>query len=479
MDHRKNTKIVATLGPMSSSEAVIEKLITAGADIFRLNFSHGTHEDHQQSFEIIRRLEQKVGRPITILMDLQGPKLRIGKFKDGGTDLQANQTFRLELKERVGNSTNITLPHPEIFAALASGTELLLDDGKIRLKVESCGADFAETKVLVPGYLSDHKGLNVPGVQLPLSVLTTKDRHDLKFGLQLGVDCVALSFVQKPEDVAEARSIIKGRAKIVSKIEKPAAIDQLEEIIALSDAVMVARGDLGVEVAPEEVPGIQKRIIRFCRLAGKPVIVATQMLESMIDNPTPTRAEASDVATAVYEGADAVMLSAESASGNWPVESVAMMTRIINQVEQDECYRAALTTNAANPESTAADAITFAASHVAQTIAAKAIVTFTTLGSTTLRASRARPSVPILALTSAIETARFLNLVWGTSPVVISDVVDFFHFSEETSRVTKTKGFAQSGDKVIVTAGVPDSLAGKTNIFAPGTTNLLRILKVS
>jgi pyruvate kinase len=478
MRRQRNTKMVATLGPASATPEMIEKLFLAGVDVVRLNFSHGTHDDHLKSYDIIRALEKKINHPIAILMDLQGPKLRVGKFKVGHIDLKVGQEFRLDLSEAAGDESRIQLPHPEIFAALVAGADLLLDDGKIRLKVSDCGPDYALTTVVIAGALSNNKGLNVPGVSLPISPLTEKDRRDLAFGLELGMDMVALSFVQKPEDVEEARQIIQGRAKIISKLEKPSAIEHLNAIVTLSDGIMVARGDLGVEMDLEEVPSLQKQIIRACRLAGKPVIVATQMLESMIKNPSPTRAEASDVATAVYEGADAVMLSAESASGQYPLEAVSMMDRIIERVEHDPLYRSGLKATSSLPEATAADAITTAASQVANTISARTIITYTTTGSTTVRASRERPEVPILALTSSASTARFLSLVWGVHAVIIQELIDFFHMSQEASRVALAEGFAESGDMVVLTAGIPFQVSGKTNIFVSGTTNLLRIVEV-
>ena len=339
MRRTRNAKIVATLGPASSDKETIRQLFIAGVDVFRLNFSHGNPADHRERFAVLRALEVETGRPIGILADLQGPKLRVGTFADGPVMLVEGTAFRLDLDPSPGNVQRVGMPHPEIFAALVPGAELLLDDGKLRLVVERCGPEFAETRVVVGGKISERKGVNVPGVVLPITALTVKDRRDLELALELGADWIALSFVQRPEDVAEARALIGDRALIISKLEKPSAIDRLDEIVALSDGLMVARGDLGVELPAERVPAIQKRILRSCRRMGKPVIVATQMLESMIDSPVPTRAEASDVATAIYDGADAVMLSAESAAGKYPVAAVDMMNRIIEQVESDPAYR--------------------------------------------------------------------------------------------------------------------------------------------
>jgi pyruvate kinase len=467
MRRRRKAKIIATLGPSSSDASAIRALFEAGADVFRLNFSHGTHDDHRERLQIIRDLEREAGRPIGAMLDLQGPKLRVGKIDGGEAELKTGATYRLDLDKMAGDSVRAPLPHPEVFKVLAPGTLLLLDDGKLRLQVQDCGLDYAETIVLAGGPLSNHKGVNVPGVVLPISPLTKKDRADLRLGLDLGVDWVALSFVQRPEDLAEARKLIAGRAAVMSKIEKPAAIDRLAELVELSDAVMVARGDLGVEMPPEAVPGRQKEIIRACRLAGKPVVVATQMLDSMVHSPAPTRAEASDVATAVYDGADAVMLSAESAAGDYPVESVTMMDRIIQSTEQDRSYRPILHALHPEPEATAADAITAAAAQVATTIGAAAIVSYTMSGSTALRAARERPDVPIIVLTNSLKTAQRLALLWGAHCVHTADVSTTREMVAKACRIAAEENFTSAGGKIVVTAGVP--------FGTPGTTNLLRI----
>ncbi len=467
MRRHRRAKIVATLGPASASPEMIRTLFDEGADMFRLNFSHGSHADHAERVKIIRRIERDVERPIGILLDLQGPKLRVGVMENGAVELVAGATFRLDLSKDAGIQTRAPMPHPEIFEALREGTDLLLDDGKIRLTVTDCGRDFAETKVVTGGILSDRKGVNVPEVVLAMSPITNKDRKDLDFGLSLGVDWIGLSFVQRPEDVAEARKIIGRRASIMSKLEKPAAITRLDEIVALSDGIMVARGDLGVELPPEDVPSLQKRIIRASREAGKPVVVATQMLESMISAPAPTRAEASDVATAVYDGADAVMLSAESAAGDYPREAVAMMNRIIERVEQDPNYRAIMEAVELDPEATSSDAITAAAAQVARTVRAAAIVTFTTSGSTALRAARERPTVPILCLTMRRETARRLAVAWGAHCVVTEDFQDFDDMVDKSCALALREEFATDGQRIVITAGVP--------FGTPGATNILRI----
>jgi len=466
----RNAKIVATLGPASCNEGVIKTLLEKGADVFRLNFSHGTYGDHQKNFEILRKLEHDFNRPITILMDLQGPKLRVGTFAEGKISLKTNQGFRLDLNPEPGNQDRVCLPHPEIFKAIQTGTDLLLDDGKLRLKVVRHTSDSIETIVTTGGELSNRKGVNVPDIMLPLSALTDKDRRDLDFGLMLGVDWVALSFVQKPEDILEAQQLIKGRAKIIAKLEKPMAIQYLDEIVRLSDAIMVARGDLGVEMLPEEVPSIQKRIIHSCRQAGKSVVVATQMLDSMIYNPSPTRAEASDVATAIYDGVDAVMLSAETASGEYPVETVAMMDRIITQTERDPVYRQMIDNSRPQPLSTVSDSITASARQIAHIIAIPVIVTFSDTGSTTLRAARERPESPILALTANLQTARFLGLVWGAHAVLIPPITSFSDMVETACHLACKQNFTKKGEHILITAGVPFGMAGGTNI--------LRIAKV-
>jgi len=467
--HRK-AKIIATLGPSTSNEESIRALYLAGADVFRLNFSHGSHEDHRESMFLIRRLEREVERPIGVLLDLQGPKLRVGTMENGTVELEPGKKFRLDLEETPGTAARAPLPHPEVFAALDRGTLLLLDDGKLRLEVEDCGPDFAETEVVTGGPLSDRKGVNVPGAVLPISPLTEKDLADLEFGLDLGADWVGLSFVQRPEDLVEARRLIEGRASVMTKVEKPAAVDCLSELVALTDAVMVARGDLGVEMPPEQVPSRQKEMIRACRLAGKPVVVATQMLDSMVHNPAPTRAEASDVATAVYDGADAVMLSAETAVGDYPSEAVAMMDRIIESTEQDPSYKAILHALHTEPEATPADAISSAVAQVARTISAACIASYTMSGSTALRAARERPESPILVLTNKMETARRLAVLWGAHCVHTSDVSNTQEMVDKACRIALQEGIANLGNALVITAGVP--------FGTPGTTNLLRIATV-
>jgi pyruvate kinase len=467
MRRRRATKIVATLGPATASPDKIAALFEAGVDVFRLNFSHGAQADHKARFETVRALERTTGRPIGVMADLQGPKLRVGTFAGGRVRLQEGAAFRLDLDKTPGDTQRASLPHPEVFAALARDTDLLLDDGNIRLRVEACGKDFAQTRVITGGNLSDRKGVNVPNAVLPLSPLTVKDRSDLAFALDMGADWIALSFVQRPEDVAEARKLIGGRAGVLVKLEKPAAITKLDEIIELSEAVMVARGDLGVEMPPEDVPPLQRRIIAACRVAGKPVVVATQMLESMMRLPVPTRAEASDVATAVYEGADAVMLSAETASGEYPVEAVKMMNRIIRRVQADPAYFPSLHATTAASDHTPSDAISAAAGLVAHTIGAAAIMSYTTSGTTALRAARERPDVPIIALTSSLQTARRLALAWGLHCMHTADVNNFTDMVQKATHTAHGEGFAEKGERVVITAGVP--------FGTPGATNVLRI----
>jgi pyruvate kinase len=468
MRRTRQAKIVATLGPASSSPEMIRQLFASGVDVFRLNFSHGTAADHRARVELLRGLESESGRPISILADLQGPKLRVGRFAGGKVRLEPGASFRLSLGEMAGDATGCSLPHPEIFAALQPGCELLIDDGRLRLTVESCGPDHAATRVVVGGDVSDHKGVNVPGVMLPLSALTTKDRRDLDTALELGADWIALSFVQRPEDLHEIRALVGGRAGIMSKIEKPAAISRLDEIVELSDSVMVARGDLGVEMPAEQVPAIQKRIVRSCRRLGRPVIIATQMLDSMVASPVPTRAEASDVATAIYDGADAVMLSAESASGRYPVEAVAMMDRIIVEVERDPLYRQLIDASHVAVEAGDADVAQAVCSAMRGTVAllrASAVVTYTSSGITTLRAARERPAAPVVSLTPNIGVARRLALGWGVHSVHAQDVSDVQEMVDGGLAAVRRDGFAQAGDHVVMIAGMPFSMAGSTNLM--------------
>ena len=470
MRRHRNAKIIATLGPASSSAEAIRDLFVAGADVFRLNFSHGRVEEHRERLEILRRLERQTRRPIGALLDLQGPKLRIGRFEEGRIRLREGRTFRLDLDDAPGSEERVRLPHPEVFAALRPGVDLLLDDGRIRLSVKASGANFADTLVRTGGSLSDNKGVNVPDVVLPLSPFTGKDEQDLKVGLELGVDWVAPSFIQRPQDVTELRRRIEGRAAIMVKLEKPAALERLDEIVALSDAVMVARGDLGVELPPERVPSAQKAIVRECRAAGRPVVVATQMLESMIEAPVPTRAEASDVASAVYDGVDAVMLSGETAVGRYPAEAVSIMDRIIRHVERDAHYRQVVDANLPTPRATTADAICAATRRIAETIPVAATVTYTSSGFSALRAARERPKAPILSLTPSLATARRLSVVWGVHALQSADPRLVQQMVDDACRVALKEGFADIGDQVVIVAGLPFGRSG--------TTNMIRIARI-
>jgi pyruvate kinase len=469
MRRTRNVKVLATLGPASGSPEMIRKLFEAGADVFRLNMSHGNYDDVAAWHKAIRTVEQDLGRPIGILVDLQGPKLRVGAMADD-VILEEGKSFRLDLNEGKGDADRATLPHKEIFAALEPGMALLLDDGKIRLEVTDVSPDGADTVVKIGGLLSSNKGVNVPDAILPVTALSAKDREDLDFGLSLGVDWVALSFVQRAADITEAKEIIAGRAWVMAKMEKPRAMDHLDEIMAVSDGIMVARGDLGVELPIEQVPGLQKAITRAARWAGKPVVVATQMLESMIEASGPTRAEVSDVATAVFEGADAVMLSAESAVGSFPIEAVTMMDRVAHSVETDPQYRSIIERAETLPETTSADAITQAARQVAETIGAAAIICYTNSGSTGLRASRERPNVPIMVLTPSRDTARRMAIAWGVHCVETEDAHSFRDMVDRAAAIAESEGFASTGGQVIITAGVP--------FGTPGSTNVLRIATI-
>jgi pyruvate kinase len=466
---RRRTKIIATLGPASSSPEMLTRLFQAGADVFRLNFSHGTHEDHAQRFAMIRELENRFSRPIGILADVQGPKLRVGRFGGGRVFLQTGQPFQLDLNPTPGDAGRVNLPHPEIIEAAQTGCSLLLDDGKLRLRVARKRPDALETEVVVGGPLSDRKGVNVPDVVLPIPALTEKDRDDLEFALEHGANYIGLSFVQRPADVEEAKALIRGRAWVMVKLEKPQALENLDAILELTDAVMVARGDLGVELPPEEVPLAQKRIVRAARQLGKPVVVATQMLESMMGAPAPTRAEASDVATAVFDGTDAVMLSGETAAGQYPYEAVNMMERIVARVEQDPGWRAMLESSRCEPEHVTADAIAAAARQVCHTIGAKAVVAYTASGATALRVARERPEAPIIGLTPHLATARRMAVVWGLHAVVSADAHSMSEAVTRAARVAQAEGFAEHGDEIVVAAGVPFGHSGTTNSLRVAT----------
>ncbi|WP_336490411.1 pyruvate kinase [Methylobacterium nigriterrae] len=463
MRRDRHAKIVATVGPASASPEMLRALFLAGVDTFRLNFSHGLQEDHARVHAAIRALEREVGRPIAILQDLQGPKIRVGTVAGGRLDVAPGETVRFVLEGSEGGKDAIPLHHPEIFAAVVPGQELLIDDGRVRVRVAGLTADSIEAEVVIGGVISNRKGVNLPGTLLDLSPLTAKDRADLAFGLDLGVDWVALSFVQKPADLIEARGLIGDRAGIMTKIEKPQALERIDDIIRLSDAVMVARGDLGVEIPHEDVPGRQKELIRACRLAVKPVVVATQMLDSMVSAPTPTRAEASDVATAIYDGADAVMLSAESATGRFPVETVSMMDRIIRRTEAHKLYRSLIAASEPGEEETPPHAVATATADLADAVGASAIVAYTLSGTTAARIARKRPCVPILALTPDIGTSRRLSLLWGTHSVRADEVGTYEEMVTNAVAHAVEEGFAAPAGLVVITAGIPFAVAGTTN----------------
>ncbi len=467
MRRQRRTKIVATLGPASSDRAAIAALFRAGADVFRINMSHTSHDSMRTLVSTIRAIELEVERPIGILVDLQGPKLRVGRFASGPVTLSKGATFTFDEDPAPGNTARVQLPHPEIFSAIEPGHSLLLDDGKLRLTTTAVTPGKIVTQVNVGGNLSDRKGVSLPDTTIPFSALTPKDRSDLEAALDAGIDWVALSFIQRPEDIAEAKKITRGRAAVMAKIEKPQAVNRLAEILEIADALMVARGDLGVEMPLERVPGIQKFMTRTARRAGKPVVVATQMLESMINSPVPTRAEVSDVATAIFEGADAVMLSAESAAGKFPVEAVATMNRIAEEVERDSIHQTIVQAQRTDPEPTGADAIAAAARQISETLELSALICWTTSGSTALRVARERPRAPIVAISPILATARRLSLIWGVHCVVAEDAHDQDDMVERACRLAFKDNFARAGQRVIVVAGLP--------LGTPGATNMLRI----
>ena len=471
MRRQRNIKIVATLGPSSSDYETIKALHLAGADVFRLNMSHGSHDEIAKRHQIIRQIENELDSPIAILADLQGPKLRVGEFANGVEELSVGEKFRLDLLDEKGSKNRVQLPHPEIFQALHEGAHLLINDGKIKLTVEKCGPDFADCSIVNGGEISDRKGVNVPDVILPLAALSEKDRADLDFICGLGIDWLALSFVQRADDIIEASKLVAGRAAIISKIEKPSAVKSFEDILKVSDGIMVARGDLGVELPVQNVPPIQKRLVRKCRAAAKPVIVATQMLESMVESPMPTRAEVSDVATAIYEGSDAIMLSAESAAGQFPIQAVETMNNVAIEVESDPTYTEVMEASRRAKRNSVADGIVSAAREIAETTDIKAICCFTQTGTTALLTARERPRVPIIALSSEIGTARRLALTWGTNCVLSGNKTRFKEAVVSAVRAALAEGLADETEQVVITAGVPFNITGTTNILRVAPCN--------
>jgi pyruvate kinase len=467
MRRQRRTKVVATLGPASSDQTTINRLFQAGADVFRINMSHTSHERMRELVASIRAVESEHNRPIGVLVDLQGPKLRLGTFKNDAVEIDKGQDFVFDTDPTPGDATRVNLPHAEIFAAIKPGDTLLIDDGKLRLQAIETSLQRIVTRVEVSGRMSNRKGVSLPDTVIPLAALAAKDIADLEAALDVGIDWVALSFIQRPEDIAEAKKITRGRAAVMAKIEKPQAVARLDDILDLADGLMVARGDLGVEMPLERVPGVQKDMTRACRRAGKPVVVATQMLESMIASPVPTRAEVSDVATAIFDGADAIMLSAESAAGQYPIEAVATMNRIAEQVERDAIYLPSLHVLHTEPEATGADAIAAAARQVAETIDLSAIVCWTSSGSTGLRVARERPQCPIIAISPIIAAGRKLSVVWGIHTVIAEDAHDQDDMVERACRLAFKEGFAKAGQRIIIVAGVP--------LGTPGATNMMRI----
>jgi len=471
MRRQRRTKIVATLGPASSDRVTINRLFEAGADVFRINMSHTNPDRMRELVAMIRAVEAEHSRPIGIMADLQGPKLRVGAFKDGAATIDTGQDFTLDNDAAPGDAQRVQLAHPEIFAAVNPGDALLIDDGKLRLKAIEVTAQRIVARVEVGGKVSNRKGVSLPDTVVPLAALAPKDVADLEAALDAGVDWIALSFIQRPEDVAEAKKLTRGRAAVMAKIEKPQAVARLGEILEMADALMVARGDLGVEMPLERVPGVQKEMTRACRRAGKPIVVATQMLESMIASPVPTRAEVSDVATAIFDGADAVMLSAESASGQYPFEAVTTMNRIAEEVEDDGGYLPSLHVLRTEPEATGADAIAAAARQVAETLDLSAIVCWTCSGSTGLRVSRERPKCPIVAISPIDAAGRKLSVVWGIHCVIDEDARDQNDMVERACRIAAKERFSGPGERIIVVAGLP--------LGTPGATNFMRIAYIA
>ena len=440
-------KIVATVGPASESAEGVASLAAAGVDVFRLNFSHGSHEEQGKRVAHIRALEKKIGRPMGIIADLQGPKLRVGEFVSEDKALvDAGNQFLFYLEERLGDENGVSLVHPEIFKIAKVGMDILVDDGRLRFRVTAVQDTVLETTVITGGVIKRRKGVNVPMIELPISAITKKDKEDLAFSLSQGVDWIALSFVQRPEDVRQAKELIKGRAGIVAKIEKPSALACIKDIISEVDVIMIARGDLGVEIPPEEVPSEQKRLIALCRQAGKPVIVATHMLDSMVDSPYPTRAEVSDVANAVYDGADAVMLSAETTVGKYPAESVAMMRRIIRRTVTDASFFDSVHRLEIVGSQCPADSAAVVAYEHAKKDGVRAVAASLAAKDWAMCYSRRRYGLPLFGVTADERLARRLALFWGVTAVYASnaDLKD----SDALTRLVREKGLLKDADKV-------------------------------
>ena len=470
MKRNRKSKILSTLGPATSNKKIIKDLFVSGADIFRLNFSHGSTEEHRKNYNLIREVEKEIGRPICIIADLQGPKLRIGEFKNNEVEIKKGNEFQLDLNKNLGDENRVYFPHPEVYQSLTPNSIILINDGKIRLQVIEQTKDFLKTEILNDSIISNNKGVNIPDVELPLASITSKDKADLQKALDMGVDWIALSFVQTHYDVEELKKIVQEKSLIMAKIEKPSALKNLDNILKVSDGIMIARGDLGVEISPEKIPSIQKNIVRKARQAGKPVVVATQMLESMINNPTPTRAESSDVATAIYDGADTVMLSAETAIGKYPLESVSIMNRIIESVENDDANYLNEIQMQNRHDKSSTDAIIAAADTISRNAQAAVIVTFSVSGGTTFRMARERCPVRVVAISPSIQTARKLCIVWGIHSCVGDDAQNTKEMVSNACKIIKEEGLAKVGDSIVITAGVPFGNAG--------STNLLRIAKI-
>ncbi len=464
----RRTKIVATIGPATSSADTLRSLIEAGATTLRLNFSHGTHDDHQRNIRLIRQISFELNQPVGILQDLQGPKIRLGRFEQGSVVVEKGDLFTLTSRAVAGDRSISSVTYEPLAREVPEGATILLDDGRVEMRVEKVDQIKGDLfcRVVVGGTLSNSKGVNFPGVYLSVKAMTDKDRRDLMFGLDQGVDWVALSFVRNPQDVLEIKELISSAGKhvpVIAKIEKHEAIEQMNEILSLCDGVMVARGDLGVELPAEEVPILQKRLISTANRLGIPVITATQMLDSMASNPRPTRAEISDVANAIIDGTDAVMLSNETAVGKYPVKAVATMAQIAVRIEREQ-----ITRNVSNVEDTGRsipNAISQAVAQIAAQLEATAVMTLTKSGSTARNVSKFRPNPPILAVTPHVDVARQLQLVWGVKPLLVLDLPSTGQTFQAALNVAQEKQLVFEGDLVVMTAGTLQGVSGSTDLI--------------
>lgn len=465
----RKTKIICTMGPATDNIEVLRAMARAGMNVARFNFSHGSHEEHKQRIDRVKAVREEYNLPIALLLDTKGPEIRTGDMQDGKIFLKKGEQIRLTPRACLGTPSKISITYPDLYQDVQAGTSILIDDGLIELRVEQTQEQDILCRVLNDGAVSNHKGINVPDVHLSIPYLSDKDKSDIQFGIEQGVDFIAASFVRTADDVQQLRMLLDenggAHINIIAKIENQQGVENIDGIVALADGVMIARGDMGVEIPAEDVPPIQKMLIKKVTLAGKQVITATQMLDSMMKNPRPTRAEVTDVANAIYDGTGAIMLSGETAAGLYPVEAVTMMARIAERTENDIDYRKRffVRTRKANPDIT--DAICHATCTTAYDLNARDIVTVTKSGRSARMVARYRPSCGIIGCTPTKKVWYQLNLAWGVTPVLLSETDDVFDLFDSALETAKNQGLMQSGDLAVITSGVPIGVSGTTNMI--------------